>query len=179
MGVIAVRVYASLRMCRLSLICCYCVCVADSPDISAAPPSAREQQLITEAMNINFEACNRENIEEVMKSCADAMPDRDKFRRETLATFEEKDIHYSLVECQVLDVKLPWAKARIVQDTHVLDRESQDQDRAAFRNSAALLPEGERVEYINTFKREGGKWKLYLIISEMKKVEKEPQAPGE
>ena len=136
----------------------------------AAPPSARDQQLITEAMNINFEACNREDIEAVMKSCAQAMPDREKFRRETLSTFEEKDIHYSLVECEVLDVRLPWAKARIVQDTHVLNRESKDQDRAAFRNSSALLPVVERVEYINTFKKENGKWKLYLIISEMRPV---------
>jgi len=145
----------------------------------AAPPTARDQQLITDAMLFNFDACNREHIEDVMRSCADAMPDRDKFRRETLATFDEKDIHYSLVECQVLDVRPPWAKARIVQDTHVLDRESKDRDRAAFRNSSALLPGGERVEYINTFKRENGKWKLYLIVSEMREVGKEPQAPGE
>ena len=121
-------------------------------------------------MSINFDACNREAIEAVMKSCADAMPDREKFRRETVATFAEKDIHYSLVECEVLDVRLPWAKARIVQDSHVLDRKSKEQDQAAFRNSSALLPEGERVAYINTFKREKGKWKLFLIISEMKPV---------
>ncbi|NDC39369.1 MAG: hypothetical protein EBZ48_15230, partial [Proteobacteria bacterium] len=136
----------------------------------AAPPSARDKQGIHEAMVFNFDACNREHIEDVMKSCADAMPDREKFRRETLATFEEKDIHYSLVECEVLDVRVPWAKARIVQDTHVLDRESKDQDQAAFRNSSALLPSGARVEYINTFKKENGKWKLYLIISEMRPV---------
>lgn len=152
-------------------ICAVVVSICCLPALSA-PPSAREQQLITDAMNINFEACNREDIAAVMKSCADAMPDRDKFKRETVASFEEKDIHYSLVECQVLDVRLPWAKARIVQDTHVLDRESKDQNQAAFRNSSALLPEEERVEYINTFKKENGRWKLYLIVSEMKKVEK-------
>ena len=155
----------------------YSICVTASvafvcSPILAAPPTPKEQQLITEAMNINFEACNREDIDAVMKSCADAMPDRDKFRRETLASFDDKDIHYSLVECQVLDVRPPWAKARIVQDTHVLDRNSKDQDQAAFRNSSALLPEAERVEYINTFKRENGKWKLYLIIGEMRKMEK-------
>ena len=138
----------------------------------AAPPTVRDQWGIREAMVFNFDACNGEHIEDVMKSCADAMPDREKFRRETLATFQEKDIHYSLAECEVLDVRLPWAKARIVQDTHVLDRESKDQDRAAFRSSSALLPVGERVEYINTFKRENGKWKLYLIVSPMKAVEK-------
>lgn len=138
----------------------------------AAPPTARDKQLITAAMNVNFEACNREDIEDVMKSCADAMPERDRFRRETLATFAEKDIHYSLVECEVLEVDYPWAKARIVQETHVLDRESERPDEAAFRNNSALLPKAERVEYINTFKREKGKWKLYVIISEMRPVER-------
>ena len=32
-----------------------------------------------------------------------------------------------------------------------------------------MLP-GERVEYINTFKKEKGKWKLLLIVSEMKVI---------
>ena len=64
----------------------------------AAPPAARDQQLVTEAMNVTFAACNREDIEALMKSCADAMPDREKFCNETLATFEGKDIHSSLVE---------------------------------------------------------------------------------
>ena len=155
-----------------SSVCAACVVAALALPALAAPPTLKEQRLITEAMNINFEAANREDIDAVMKSCADAMPDRDKFRRETVASFEEKDIHYSLVECQVLDVRPPWAKARIVQDTHVLDRKSKDEDQAGFRNSSALLPERERVEYINTFKKETGKWKLYLIVSEMKKVER-------
>ena len=43
---------------------------------------------------------------------------------------------------------------------------------AEYRNSSALLP-GERVEYINTFKKENGKWKLLLIVSEMKLIKKE------
>ena len=109
---------------------------------------------------------NRENIAEVMDSCADEMPDREKFKRETESTFKEKDIHYSLVECELLAVRLPYAKARIVQDTHVLDRKTNDIAAAEYRNSSALLP-GERVEYINTFKKEKGKWKLLLIVSEM------------
>ena len=69
-------------------------------------------------------------------------------------------------------MNLPYAKARIVQDTHVLDRNSIDIAAAEYRNSSALLP-GERVEYINTFKKENGKWKLLLIVSEMKVIKKE------
>ena len=52
----------------------------------------------------------------------------------------------------------------------MLDRDSKSETDAGFRNSSALLPQGERVEYINTFKKENGKWKLYLIISDMKPV---------
>jgi hypothetical protein len=140
---------------------------------SAVPPTDRDQEQITEAMHVNFEACNQENIDSVIKSVSKVMPGLEKFRDETVATFEQKDIWYSLVECEVLDVRLPWAKARIVQDTLVLDRNSEDPEQALYRNSSALLPQGDRVEYINTFKKENGQWKLYLIISEMRTVKVE------
>ena len=106
-----------------------------------------------------------------MDSCSQEMPDREKFKRETESTFKEKDFHYSQVECELLAVNLPYAKARIVQDTHVLDRKTNDVNAAEYRNSSALLP-GERVEYINTFKKENGKWNLLLIVSEMKVIKK-------
>ena len=139
--------------------------------VKGEQPTQREQEQITVAMQRNFEACNKEDIDLVMNSVADTMPGRDRFRAETVATFKQKDnIWYSLIECDVLDVRLPWAKARIVQDTLVLDRTSESSDQANYRNRSALLPQGERVEYINTFKRENGQWKLYLIISEMKPV---------
>lgn len=160
----------ALRRLRIVLLVHPIVCVSIA---GAAPPTDRDQQQITEAMHRNFEACNREDIDSVMKSVSEAMPGRERFRDETVATFKQKDIHYSLIECEVLDVKLPWAKARIVQDTLVLDRHSSDPDQAKYRNSAALLPQGERVEYINTFKKENGRWKLYLIVSEMRAVKGE------
>ena len=106
-----------------------------------------------------------------MESCADTMPRREQFRNEAVATFKDKDIHYSLVEFEVLKVRMPFASARVVQDTHVLDRQTADAGVAAFRNSTALLPNGERVEYVCTFRKENGKWKVYVIISEMKVVQ--------
>ena len=134
-----------------------------------AAPVDKTEELISGAMQYNFDACNRENIAEVMDSCSQEMPDRERFKRETESTFKEKDIHYSLVECELLAVNLPYAKARIVQDTHVRDRKTNDIAAAEYRNSSALLP-GERVEYLNTFKKENGKWKLLLIVSEMKVI---------
>ena len=150
----------------------FCLFLVASTAVLAAPVDKKTEELINAAMVYNFDACNRENIAEVMDSCADEMPDREKFKRETESVFKEKDIHYSLVECELLAVRLPYAKARIVQNTQVLDRKSNELDVAEYRNSSALLP-GERVEYINTFKKEKGKWKLLLIVSEMKVINKE------
>lgn len=138
----------------------------------AEPPTPREQQLITEVVQRNFDACNREDIDALMQTCTSQMPGREKFRRESLACFAAKDIHYSLVECEVLDVQWPWALARIVQDTHVLDRSVDSDDQAAFWNGTGLLPQEGRVEYLTTCKRENGKWKLHLIVSEMRSVDK-------
>jgi hypothetical protein len=138
----------------------------------AAPPTPREQQLITEVVQRNFEACNREDIDALMQTCSSRMPDREKFRRESLACFAAKDIHYSLVECEVLEVQWPWALARIVQDTHVLDRSVDSDDQAAFWNGTGLMPQAGRVEYLTTCHRENGKWKLHLIVSRMRPIEK-------
>jgi hypothetical protein len=136
----------------------------------AAPPTPREQQLITELVQRNFDACNREDIDALMQTCTSQMPDREKFRRESLACFAAKDIHYSLVECEVLDVQWPWAMVRIVQDTHVLDRSTDGGDQAAYWNGTALLPQAGRVEYFTTCRREDGKWRLHLIVSKMRRV---------
>ena len=59
-----------------------------------AAPVDKTEELISGAMQYNFDACNRENIAEVMDSCSQEMPDRERFKRETERTFKEKDIHY-------------------------------------------------------------------------------------
>lgn len=143
-----------------------------TPQADAAPPTPREQQLITELVQRNFDACNREDIDALMQTCTSQMPDREKFRRESLACFAAKDIHYSLVECEVLDVQWPWAVVRIVQDTHVLDRSTDGDEQAAYWNGTALLPQDGRVEYFATCRRENGKWRLHLIVTKMRRVER-------
>jgi len=150
------------------MVCLLSFDLLPSRPLHAAPPDVRTEQKLRESLNDNFEACNREDIEGLMESCADTMPRREQFRNEAVATFKDKDIHYSLVEFEVLKVRMPFASARVVQDTHVLDRQTADAGVAAFRNSTALLPKGERVEYVCTFRKENGKWKVYVIISEMK-----------
>lgn len=142
------------------------ICFAQNSD----PKFLQIQDGVTIAMQRNFEACNAEDVRATMNTCSLEMPGRDLFEREMFQTFRDKDIHYSLRECELLQVKFPYALARIVQDTIVEDRSSDSVGRGAYRNSSALLPEVDRVEYLNTFKYEQGEWKLLVIVSEMKKV---------
>jgi len=127
----------------------------------------KAQEGVNAAMLRNFEACNREDINAVMDSCSMEMPDRDKFEKETLTVFKDKDIYYRLLDCELLEVKFPYALARIRQQTLLEDRTANDQGQKLYRNSSALIPD-EHVEYLNTFKYENGEWKLLVIVSEMR-----------
>lgn len=142
------------------------VCFAQNLD----PKFLQIQDGVTTAMQRNFEACNAEDVRATMNTCSLEMPGRNQFERELFQTFRDKDIHYSLRECELLQVKFPYALARIVQDTIVENRSSDSIEREAYRNSSALLPKVDRVEYLNTFKYEQGEWKLLVIVSMMKQV---------
>jgi len=127
----------------------------------------KAQEGVTAAMQRNFEACNKEDIRDTMDSCSLEMPDRDKFERETLIVFRDKDIYYRLLGCEVLEVKFPYALAKVRQQTIVEDRSADEKNQKLYRNSSALIPD-EYVEYLNTFKYEDGQWKLLVVVSEMK-----------
>lgn len=144
------------------------------PTVAFAQNPSKEsiQDGVTQAMNENFEACNKEDVLATMNSCSLEMPDRDKFEMELRQVFRDKDIYYRLVECELLEVKFPYALARIVQETYLENRTSATLEQGAYRNSSALVPD-ECVEYLNTFKYENGRWKLLVIVSEMKTVKRQ------
>lgn len=127
----------------------------------------KAQDGVTAAMNRNFDACNRENIKDVMNSCSMEMPDRERFEKETVVVFRDKDIYYRLLDCELLEVKFPYALARIRQQTMLGDRSAEGKEQELYRNSSALVPD-EYVEYLNTFKFEDGEWKLLVIVSQMR-----------
>jgi hypothetical protein len=114
----------------------------------------------------NFAACNEENIEALMDTCSADMPDRPGFRRESEILFQEKDLHYSLVDFEVTMVDQDYAEAWVVQATYTDDRNSDSEQRSKFRSGTTLLPQEEVVEYKVAFKYEAGKWKCYMTISE-------------
>lgn len=147
--------------------------VAEAQSLKKKKINPNVEEKIRKAISYNFDACNRKDIDDVMDSCADAMPDRDKFRRETLKVFAEKDIHYSLGSLEVLEVNHPFALVKMVQISHTLDRESDDKDDTNYRNQTGLVTQESAVEYLNTLKCENGTWKLLVIVSDMKPVKTE------
>lgn len=117
-------------------------------------------------LQANFEACNREDADALMKTCSVDMPDRKRFRDESVKLWREKDIHYSIVDFRVVRIDGNLATAEIVQNTHCVDRKHADENERFFRNGTTLLPDSDKVRYMAAFKKEYGKWKCYMTISE-------------
>jgi len=119
----------------------------------------------------NFEAANREDVDALLDTCSVDMPDRQKLRSESLKIFKEKDIHYSLMDFRLLEIEGDYAVAKIVQKTHASDRKNTDEEERSYRNGSGLLPDADVVSYIVAFKKDYGKWKCYLTVSEPVPVE--------
>lgn len=117
-------------------------------------------------LRANFEACNREDADALMATCSVDTPNRKKFREESVKLWREKDIHYSLVDFRLVSLDGNLATAEIVQNTHCADRKHADEEERFFRNGTTLLPDAEKVMYMAAFKKEFGKWKCYMTISE-------------
>lgn len=117
-------------------------------------------------LRANFDACNREDVDALMETCSVDMPDRRRFREESVKLWREKDIHYSLVDFRLVRIDGNVATAEIVQNTHCADRKHADEKERFFRNGTTLLPDAEKVRYMVSFKRDSGRWKCYMTISE-------------
>ena len=134
--------------------------------LSCSVALADDQREMYEVLSENFRACNEEDVDALMDTCSADMPDREGFRRESELLFREKDVHYSLQDFRVTRVRGDYAEAWVVQATYSEDRSADSESRGRFRNGTTLLPQEECVEYMVSFKREGGRWKCLSTISE-------------
>lgn len=141
-------------------------CVLLSVALSCSLAFAGDEQEMYEVLLENFRACNEEDVDALMDTCSVDMPDREGFRRESELLFREKDIHYSLEDFRVTQVRGNYAEAWVVQRTYSEDRSSDSEQREFFRNGTTLLPREECVEYMVSFKRDGRLWKCLLTITE-------------
>jgi len=133
---------------------------------TAQAASPRLATDLRQAMMVNFEACNREDVDALLASCSESMPRQEEFRRESTETFEEKDIYYRLLDITNVEVRGEWARARVVQETLTRDeRASDDAQNDFYREHSGLLTANEVVEYVQVFRKDGKTWKLYMIVS--------------
>lgn len=123
----------------------------------------------------NFQACNNEDIKALMDTQARSLPraELNKFQAAAEKLFADTDVYLRLEEFQLLKVQGQYAAARVVQVTLPADEEIRSNPNACekfYRNNTMLMPEHERVEYVQTFKREGGKWRLWQIVTKPEPV---------
>lgn len=139
---------------------------------AAAPPASKavekEGEHIRAVLQANFQACNEENLEALMATCSREPPGTEEFAEEAKKLFKDTDVYLRLADFELLELRPPFASARVIQITlpaNEKDRQTGDARQVFFRGNSALLPQWETCEYTQTFKKEGGKWKLYAITT--------------
>lgn len=127
---------------------------------------AGDAEEIVAILQANFAACNEENAEALLDTCSVDMPNRQSFKEESVRVWREKDIHYSMVDFKLVEVDGDYAVAQIVQKTHSTDRKHKDDFERTYRNGTTLLPDHEVVRYNAAFKKDRGRWKCYLTLTQ-------------
>jgi hypothetical protein len=155
------------------------------PVASAAPPATKavekESEQIRAVLEANFQACNQENLEALMDTLSGAMDGRQEFANEARTLFQDTDVYLRLADFELLELRPPFASARVIQITlpaDEKDRTSGDAKQVFFRGNSALLPKWECVEYSQTFRKENGRWKLHLITTAPKPAVWPPDNPN-
>jgi hypothetical protein len=138
------------------------------------PGLQREAENIRQAVLANFDACNKEDVPALMATISRQSPDQAEFKQQAEKLFAATDVYMGLADFEILELRPPHAAARIVQIT--LPADAEDRTKGAprevfFRDNSGLLPKWECCEYTQTFRKENGKWKLYLITTEPRPVE--------
>jgi len=131
---------------------------------------ADESENIRAALDENFAAYNAEDVPRMMKTLSPTLPDRHEFERQSSKLFADTDAYISVKDFEVLDIRPPFATARVVQATMpAQDTPEPTAEEAYYRENSKLLPSEEEVEYVQAFKKEGGKWRLWLVMTRPRK----------
>lgn len=129
-----------------------------------------EEHKIRAALDQNFEAYNREDVKGMLATLSPTLPRREEFAQQAAETFRDNDAYISVRDFELLEVKGQYAAARVVQGTMARDDAPEPTEEQAFyRENSKLLPSEEETEYVQAFKKEGGKWRLWLIMTQPRK----------
>ena len=109
------------------------------------------------------------------------LPRRDEFEQEARSVFADVDMYMRVKEFELLEVRGPWAAARVVQLTLPANenaREVGTDQQVFYRQNSMLLPEYDLVEYTQMFHRANGKWRLWLVTTQPVPAEGATQPEG-
>lgn len=138
----------------------------------AETQSERIEAGCLQCLQANFAAYNAEDVPAMMETLSPRLPGRDEFAREAQKLFDSADPYISIRGFKVIHCQAPLVSAYVVQATHV-DRSAAEA--TSFRQQSALLPVDEYTEYIQQFVWDGQQFKMWLTVTEPKKLT-EPQA---
>lgn len=146
-----------------------------------SPLAQREAKKMRAVLEVNFQACNEENVKKLLGTTSRFTGTREQmaeFAAEAKQMFEDTDVYMRLVDFELTEFSPPIAYATVIQLTLPADEKGSDEDLANrtlgtthFRSNSALLPEYELCSYRQRFNFEGGKWKVHKVVSRPVKAE--------
>jgi hypothetical protein len=160
-----------------TMLCVLTVIWSLAPQFAWAKP----EDEIRAVLERNFQATTAEDLKGLMATLDSQLPKRDEFEQEARAVFADVDMYMRVKEFELLEVRGPWAAARVVQLTLPANenaRESGTEQQVFYRQNSMLLPEYDLVEYTQMFHKSGGKWRLWLVTTQPQPAQGATQPDG-
>ena len=137
-------------------------------------------QAIRLVMEENLAASDAEDMERLLRTMSQEMPNRELFIRETEKEWALADTYTRLEEIEVLkqsraprsNTRLPYATVRVVQTMLKSEREPGVQAPSEWSRRMLLDQEHATVAFLTLWKREAGKWRIVAGLTEPRPVRK-------
>lgn len=173
--------------CHLACATALAASIACAQEVSRELPSPDEiRRGIEKSVQVQFQACNEENMEKLLAVVSEEMPSRRRFITEVDSSWSVNDAYTILERVEILDdsdapgaqFEYPYATARITQTvfelrvnderTPVFLRKCRKGDRepAEIAKQLGVLSRTEASSAEVLFKHEDGEWKLVNGLTE-------------
>lgn len=150
-----------------------------APCVWAANTNAEKCRVVLEE---NFRACSEEDVDALTATIDSRAPSAKTFLHEAAETFKDIDAYFRLDGFEVIGQRGDMLAARVVQTTLAKPEDHENGTAAQInyrRHVSALLPEYETVVYTQLFRRQGNKWRLWEIGSDIERVGDAPRIDGQ
>lgn len=157
---------------RNARIICRMLAVAWLMLVSAAAAEDSTTRKIRVLMQENFAASNQEDLDGVLATMSEEMPQRDVFIEQCRREWEASDLYYRLDDVKIVKQnqwRAPYLVATVRQTITGNEGKVEDPDISNIMNLNTGAPTTE-CELL--FKREKGKWKIVAGLTEPRPVDR-------